>query len=54
MKCEMNGCKTELSNFEPIKLRTDGIIVEVLSTKRAYLICNDCASRFGLIQIKGK
>jgi len=50
MNCEIIGCGTPMSDFEPTAARTDGVLVEVLNTKRAYLVCNSCAKKLGLIR----
>ena len=50
MNCEITGCTTPMTSFNPIADRTDGVLVEVLNTKRAYLVCNSCAKKLGLIK----
>lgn len=50
MKCEIPECNTELSVFNPLKQRTDGITVQVLNTDRVYIICNMCAKKLGFIK----
>lgn len=48
MKCDIKGCTVEMSKMTNTP-REDGIIVEVLNTKRAYMICTACATKMGLI-----
>lgn len=50
MKCEITGCGKEMLPFNPLKPRIDGVLVEVLSTKRAYLVCDNCAKKLGLVR----
>lgn len=50
MKCEIIGCGKPMSEFDPIKPRVDGIIIEVLSTHRAIPICLDHAQKLGLVK----
>ena len=49
MKCDILECETVLSKINPIKQRIDGILIQVLNTGKAYLICNKCAKKLGLI-----
>jgi hypothetical protein len=50
MKCEITGCTQEMQPFRPLTDRTDGVTVEVLNTHRAYMVCNACAKKLGLIR----
>lgn len=50
MKCEITGCGREMENFNPLKDRKDGIVVQVLNTGRAYMMCNDCAKKLGMVR----
>lgn len=43
MKCDI--CEKEMESFHPTKERTDGIAVQVLSTSRVHIICNECAKK---------
>lgn len=50
MNCEIIGCNTILSVFNPSKPRIDGIIIQVLNTGRIYMVCNICAKKLGFIK----
>jgi len=50
MKCEITGCEKKMEPFHPSKPRTDGVIIEVLNTHRAYMVCTECAKKLGLIK----
>ena len=50
-KCEISMCGREMDSFHPTKERTDGILVQVLSTGRAYLVCDNCAKKLGLVKV---
>ena len=54
MKCDIPGCIKEMDKFDPVKSRTDGIAIQVLSTNRIYLICIECAKKLGFIREEKK
>ena len=47
MKCDIPGCGKEMDRFDPVKSRADGIAVQILSTSRVHIICNECAKKLG-------
>lgn len=50
MTCEIIGCNHEMEPFHPSNERIDGITIQVLNTGRAFMVCNNCAKKFGLIK----
>ncbi len=50
INCEIIGCGKEMEDFHPSKSRTDGILVQVLSTGKLYWMCNNCGKGLGLIK----
>lgn len=45
MKCDIPSCRKDIESFDPVKPRIDGIALQILSTSRIYVICNECAQK---------